>query len=200
MMNDKTKIVGLALGVIALILSIFAISRPTPEKVIERMTTVEKQSLGALSSPDISSPYLSFGGVRRWAARGSLNQASTTLCSITSPVGTSTLVSAPFSVTTGTSTAMSIEIAKSTTSNTATTTRLAYTIIAAGDRITVDGAITATSTEADTQGILRSKDANNLVFGSQQNLNFKIGGIGLSPTANSFVGSCQGVFEQVSGY
>mgnify|MGYP001591226636 CR=1 FL=1 len=98
-MNDKTRIVGIALGVIAIVLSLIAIGRPTPEKVIERMTTVEKQQLGALAGPDIPYPYLSFGGVRQWAGMSeSFYSASSTLCVIQAPSATTTLVAATLGV------------------------------------------------------------------------------------------------------
>ena len=49
---------------------------------------------GALSSPDIQSPYLSFGNVRAWGSGSDFRTGTSTLCAIQSPAATSTLVSA----------------------------------------------------------------------------------------------------------
>lgn len=46
---------------------------------------------GAISGPDISSPYLSINGVIHWYTRVTMRQASSTLCSIPTPAATSTL-------------------------------------------------------------------------------------------------------------
>lgn len=48
---------------------------------------------GSVSSPDVTSPYLSFGGVRSWAYSPDFRTATSTLCSIQSPAATTTLVS-----------------------------------------------------------------------------------------------------------
>ena len=56
--------------------------------------TVPKQDvkLGSVASPDIQSPYFSFGGVREWGIRtDSLTQATTTVCALRAPASTSTL-------------------------------------------------------------------------------------------------------------
>lgn len=51
-------------------------------------------TVGALSSPDVASPYFSFGGVRQWAGSMEMRSGTSTVCSIQSPAATSTLVSA----------------------------------------------------------------------------------------------------------
>ena len=124
-MNDKTKSVGIVLGVItAIVLSLVAIGRPTPEKekIVERV--VEKAPLGAISSPDLPWSYFSVGGNRIFAlSNSSLTQASTTICAIQSPAATSTLMTdmTGIQITTSSTTASKITIAKATTAFATTT-------------------------------------------------------------------------------
>jgi len=70
------------------------------------VVNVPKQSaiVGAVSSPDILSPYFSYGDTRLWGARPTLLTASTTVCNIQSPAASTTLE------------AFSIDIKTSTTS------------------------------------------------------------------------------------
>src|SRR3990167_70957 len=69
--------------------------------------TINTPPLGALTGPDIPYTYFSFGGVRRFAGNQSLNQSSTTICSIQSPAATSTLINGSVKITTGTTTTLS---------------------------------------------------------------------------------------------
>lgn len=88
-------------------------------------------SVGASTSPDISSPYISFGDVRLWASHtGSLNQATTTICALQSPASTSTLVRGTILLTVSSTTASTITLAKATTPY-ATTTSLGASAITA---------------------------------------------------------------------
>ncbi|KKK94664.1 hypothetical protein LCGC14_2680610, partial [marine sediment metagenome] len=74
---------------------------------------VEEEVFGAVSSPNIPSPYLEFGGVTRWAgSKLTMNQATTTFCTFQSPNASSTLVSVDVYIDIGTTTAMVVEIAK----------------------------------------------------------------------------------------
>src|SRR3990167_7876852 len=145
--------------------------------------------LGALSSPDIPYPYFSFGGVREWANKGTLNQASTTLCSILSPVSTSTLVSANIKITTGTTSAIALEIGKGTL--TATTTRLAYQVLGSNAQVTLT-AVTATTTGAS--GVVFTTEPD-YVFAPSTYINFKYGGT--LGSLNTLVGTCQSKFEEI---
>src|SRR3990167_10257311 len=145
--------------------------------------------LGALSSPDIPYPYFSFGGLREWANKGTLNQASTTLCSILSPVSTNTLVSANIKITTGTTSAIALEIGKGTL--TATTTRLAYQVLGSNAQVTLT-AVTATTTGAS--GVVFTTEPD-YVFAPSTYINFKYGGT--LGSLNTLVGTCQSKFEEI---
>ena len=59
--------------------------------------------LGALSGPDINSPYIAVGGVPVYYQRGNLTSATTTVCDIQSPAGFSRLLSYTVNLSTGTS-------------------------------------------------------------------------------------------------
>lgn len=82
MNKDNLKTGGI---VIAIILGIVAI--------LGHSTVVQEvnRTFGG-TSPDITSPYVNFGGVIHWYSQASFNQASSTLCSLQSPVATSSLV------------------------------------------------------------------------------------------------------------
>lgn len=108
--------------------------------------------VGAATSPDISSPYVSWGDLRHWAYRTiSLNQATTTICAIQSPASTSTLsVNSSIQLTVSTSTASILTLAKATTAF-ATSTVLATSSVAANAQITTTAATTTIATDAVTK-------------------------------------------------
>ncbi len=119
--------------VLALILSGVALSQ---SKVVQNITA------GSVSSPDISSPYFSYGDVRHWAGKtSSLNQATTTVCAIQSPSATSTLEFASVRFSVSSTTASTVTIAKATTPY-ATTTLLVAGALAAN----AQGTLVASST------------------------------------------------------
>lgn len=97
--------------VAALVLGVFNITN-TPETV----TVVEKVpvEVGAVSGPDILSPYFSVGGARFWAANQTMQTGTTTVCSIQSPVATSTLVSGTVSLSVSSTTASTVTVARQT--------------------------------------------------------------------------------------
>src|SRR3990167_5206889 len=114
-METKTIVVS----VLASVLVVLGVVAFTPAKVIN-----QESQLGAVASPDIMSPYFSFGGVRQWAAHtDTLNTASTTICAMQSPAATSTLRLGSVRLTTGSTTAVVLEMAKSAT-YAASTTRI----------------------------------------------------------------------------
>src|SRR3990167_1048450 len=89
---------------------------------------------GAIASPDIQSPYLNIGGVRKWYARSdSFIQASTTLCSIESPRATSTLTHASIWVNVGSSSAPTLlslmKLGTPTFVSTSTGTQIDYDVV-----------------------------------------------------------------------
>lgn len=82
-------------------------------------------SLGALSNPDISSPYISWGGMATYRAQVPLSNATAatnTPCILTSPAATSTLRFAALRVSTASSTATGWHVSKGTGTSEATTT------------------------------------------------------------------------------
>ena len=174
---------GIALGVVLLVL-IFM-----PAKVINQV-----QTLGAVSSPDIMSPYFSFGGVRQWAAHtDNLNHASTTICSMQSPAATSTLVFGSVKLTTGTTTAIALEMAKDT-SYAATTTRISYDVLASGAQTTMVAFVASTTGAYGANGQAHTADELDMVFAPNTYLNVKYGGA--AGALNVLVGSCNAVWVQ----
>lgn len=89
--------------------------------------------LGAVSGPDLYSPYWNVNGVRQWFVRQPMNRATTTLCSMRAPTSaTSTLNFASFQIVTGTSTSATIDIGTSTSAFATTTNLVAAKSIASG--------------------------------------------------------------------
>lgn len=172
-------------GIVVLIVLVLGLVFPRGHSVVQ-------QVVGSVASPDIQSPYFSVGGQRFWASHPTINQASTTLCAIQSPVATSTLIHAGVSATTGTTTVLAVEIGKDKVDPTATTTRLSWANTTSGSKWT----ITYASTTVISSGTI-TPDQDN-VFGPSQWLVFKAGGY--AGSANVLVGQCSAVFVQNSGY
>lgn len=128
--------------------------------------------LGA-ASPEFG-PYITIGGVRHNGARiSTLNQASTTVCSIQSPSATSTLVFGSFNLRTGTTTALFVDLGRSNFFD-STTTVINSTVVPSGALVTIN----ATSTQSGT-----------LIFAPNQFFNVKYGGSALG-SLNVLVGDC----------
>jgi len=179
---------GLLAGALLSSLLLSALKQP------ELKPAPQQPQFGALSSPDISSPFLSFGGVRRWAVGGiALNQASTTLCSLVSPVSTSTLVSASVQINTGTTTAIQLEMAKSTLMD-ATTTRISLASLASGNRMTLTAFVASTTGAYGALAQQHTADEQDLVFAPSTRLNVKYGGG--KGSLNVLVGTCNATWEQ----
>lgn len=137
-------------------------------------------SLGAVSSPDIPSPYVSWGGVRNWAGHTDVLANASTTCSIQSPAATSTLDYASISFVTASTSALQIEFGSDTTGF-ATTTRIGNLLTLAASS---QGTFVASTTNA----------ANSpLIFAPNTYMNVKIGGGGVGTTA---VGNCQAAWIQ----
>lgn len=146
--------------------------------------------LGALSGPDISSPYLNVNGVTKQYRSIALNQASTTICSLRSPAATSTLVFGSVKILTPTTTTISLEIAKSTVPD-ATTTRLAYDLSVAGQTTMVVAVGTSTDATAPSN-VVYTIFQDDLIFAPNTYLNVKYGStLGIT---NTLVGSCKAEF------
>ena len=126
-MNKQNILVSSVIGVIAVLASVFLGGTQ-----VVKDTVHEVVKTGAISSPDLDSPYFSYGGVRRFGLRQQMHVATTTLCAIQAPAATSTLEFASFSITTGTSTAATIDIGTSTTAFATTTNLVAAVSIGSG--------------------------------------------------------------------
>ena len=110
--------------VVILVIAIGAYFFPRTQQVIQNV-------VGAVSGPDISSPYLSVNGVETQYYSQKFNTASTTRCAIKSPDATSTL-SFSSVVRAATTTNYDIAIAKATTAFATTTTIRSETVTANG--------------------------------------------------------------------
>lgn len=98
--------------------------------------------VGAVSSPDLQSPYFSYGGVRHWAqSTDNLVQASTTICVLQSPAATSTLAFSSLKFTTAATSSQVITVGKGSTVYTISTT-LGTSTVAANAKDTVLAATT----------------------------------------------------------
>ena len=149
---DKLKQIIIPL-IVALVVSMGVV-------FVEKPTVKQTPSLGAVASPDIQSPYFSFGGVRHWAGKmESLTSATTTVCAIQSPVSTSTLVTAGIKFDVGSTTATTVTLAKATTAY-ATTTVLATSTLAAN----VQGTFVAATTTPVADTTLGRLTITNLIF------------------------------------
>lgn len=145
-------------------------------------------SLGAVASPDIMSPYFSYGDVRHWAKKTTaLNQATTTVCAIQSPAATSTLNFGAVRFSVSSTTASTVTLAKASTPY-ATTTRLAFGSIAANAQGTIFAQATSTGT-----GITSATDDITTFAPNTYFVVGMAGGIGtFSPT-----GVCQASFTEI---
>lgn len=158
------KIITTSLIAVSLVLSILAITKEPVQIDVPK---------GAVSGPDISSPYFSYGGARHWGAKtDTLTQGTTTVCAIQAPASTSTLTFASIQLSVSSSTQSRVVIAKATTPY-ATTTVLGSAVFAAN----AQGTLIATSTPVDALNEDKTFAPNTwLVVGMQ-------GGIGtFSPT------------------
>lgn len=177
-MNKSLLTVG---GVIlAIVLSVVSISKPA-QQVVREITA------GAVSSPDILSPYFSFGGIRHWGGKMTMAQATSTFCAIQAPAATSTLVSATANFTTSSSSAQTVVIAKASTPY-ATTTKLGELAIAANAQGLVRATTTPT-TATDWENNIIAPNAY-ITVGWNGALG---GGVNSAP-----VGTCMAVFREVN--
>lgn len=171
---NKQNIIGIGV-VLALILGVLGVSRAPVQTTIDKTKTVQ---VGSVSSPDITSPYLSVNGVRTWYSyvdstqTSGFNTASTTVCLLAAPNATSTLVRATFKVTTATSTAYQVSLFRAIgIANTATSTAgsgllLASSTVAAS---TLADLAYSTSSPSVAGGQLLLSYPSNAIFGPYTN-------------------------------
>lgn len=173
---DKSKI---AIGV-AILLSVVAIFTAfgKPKVIVEK--TTETARVGALVGPDISSPYLSFGGVREWAYSTAAKSTGSTTCSFISPAATTSLVAASASFSRLASTTV-VEIGYSASNSWSTTTLMS---LSGASLTSLGGQIVASST------------ASAFIVPPQTYINTKIGAGDTAGTVTP-VGQCKVVFREV---
>lgn len=174
MQTIKTTAIAVFVAfVIAIGVSAFAISQIHP--------TVQPVQAGAVS-PDIPSPYFSYGGVLHWAGMESFVQGTSTLCAIQSPAATTTLGSITARFDTQSAYTMLYEIGKATTPY-ATTTLLARMTLATNSLGFIVGTTSATALQ---DGILPPNSWLVLKAGT-------------SSVGSDFLpqGSCSATFRQI---
>jgi hypothetical protein len=167
----KTVAAVAAVGILSL--GAFVVGR-------QEAKVVKETVVGSVTNPDLSSPYFSFGGVRRWAANVPLTQNASTTCNIQSPAATSTLVAAAVRFSLASTSAEIVEIGRST-GGYATSTLIgsAYRIDAGAQ-----ASIIASTSPAAGDALLFSPNTYFVV---------KMGG----STGNVPTGACHAVFEEI---
>lgn len=171
------------LGGVLLLVLILGVVFPRPiTQVVEKV----KKSIGAISGPDIYSPYLRIDEVEQRYFSSKFSNASTTLCSFRTPDSTSTLVFGSAQITTATSSATAWTLGKSTLPD-ATTTSLGDFTIASGAK----GTMIASTTSSDLS--VGGLDPD-YVFAPSTYFNVKGGGWTGTLTKNSLKGTCKAKF------
>lgn len=117
-------------AVVAALLGAIVVVVATPERVTKEVVREVVEQVGAISSPDIMSNWLGLGGGRVWNYTIPFTTSTTTVCAITSPAATSTLLFGGVLFTTSSTTASTVTLAKATTAF-ATTTSLGASALTA---------------------------------------------------------------------
>lgn len=124
-------------------------------------------------------PYTYFGGIETLNHKISLKGATSTPCSVRSPIATSTIVHASVNLLSSASSSLQIEIGKSANSG-ATTTRLGLLTLGANEF----GSLVATTS---------LNDSDNLIISPLNFVNVRFGRP--SGFANSYNGACEVIFR-----
>ena len=178
MINSKYISIGV---VVAVLISLAAFFQAGPGSVgPQGPQGPSGQTVGALSSPDIASPYFSFGGVRSWGYSMPFQDATSTICTFQSPAATSSLEFASIEITTATSTASFFEIAQSR-DRAATTTSI--------QKISVPTTELLDWVSTSTGGVV-----GTTIFGPNRFLNVKVGGFIIHAGDGLLEGQCKAVF------
>lgn len=136
----------------------------------------EEVSLGAVASPIVMSPYFGFGDVIDYRAKtSSLTSATTTVCSLTSPSATSTLIDASIRFEVSSSTASIVTFSKGTGS--ASTTPLQAYSVGAGAQATINLLATTTTAGSDNLTFAPSTKFNVTMAGGASTANFSPSGV-----------------------
>lgn len=142
---------------------------------------VKNFPVGSVAGPDSTYEYYSVNGVAEYKYSTPLNNASTTICSIKSPMATSTLLFASLNISTGTSTVLQIDMGHAVGNNTATTTALGTKFDLATTKLAT---IIATTTNPAA-----------VVFGPGEYFNVRFSpGSAITNTVNSLKGACKAEF------
>lgn len=173
---------GIVAGVVSVAIGLFFAltggGHAGPQGPVGPQGQTAAPSYGALSGPDIASPYLGWGGVRTFRASQSLVQSTTTICALQSPASTSTLSHYGVRFDVGSSSAMTVYIAKATTAF-ATTTQLGQSwTLAASSKGFINGSTTATQVVAANEVFAPNSWLNFTVQGGDSGAN----ATGLVPT------------------
>lgn len=168
-MEKKLTIAGI---VIALILGVFAITKDS--KVVQNITNnTPLEKVGALSSPNIISPYLAVNGVREEYRRADFITSSTTLCRLDFPVGSSTPIYFGVNSGTGANVAIAYDVSTSTTAGvgsfaTSTSYNWVYqraVAVGAYDRAFLLATTSASERNADgSYKLINSSDSTTTIF------------------------------------
>jgi hypothetical protein len=134
--------------------------------------------VGSLTGPIINSNFVTIGGITEYYWSSSLKTATTTVCAIKSPVGTSSLIFASASFTTSTTSASVVTFAKAATAY-ATTTAIGTTFSIAAN---AQASLIATTTS--NNATVQFAPSQYLVVGMQGN-----------PGTYSPVGKCEAIFR-----
>lgn len=150
---------------------------------------LESKPIGALTGPEIASPYLAWGGVYHYAAATALTNATTTPCAIQSPAATSTLSESMIKITIASSTATTWTLAKSLTPYATTTVLIPNTTLGSG----VQGVMGffGTSTPAGGTPI----PDPTYVFSPNTYLVWSVAGV--NPSGTGLSGVCQAEFTAI---
>lgn len=181
---EKNSKIALGLAAVALLLS--GVTALLGSDTVIREVVTDRVGV---SSPDISSPYFSFGDVRHWAAKENpagavFFNASTTICTIPAPaVGSSSLQYFSWKGNTGTGTVMNLKVYKGAAKWALTTQLGDATSLAAN----TNERIAATSSMLGTPSIFTNGDYLNVAAV------VKAGGAGTS----SPTGTCQAVWVEL---
>ena len=122
-MTTLHKVV-VGLTALAIVLGVLVLKQPAIERIIEKQ-------VGAVSGPDLYSPYFSVDGVRHEYRSSPIRTATTTPCAFKSPEATSTLLSASLQVNVASSTATVWTVAKATSPFATTTAINSFTLASA---------------------------------------------------------------------
>lgn len=136
-MTIKNHIISVCLGLIVVLGGWIATHQSAPTD-----TKQSANQYGSVSSPDISSPYISVNNLQTWSATFPMVQNSSTTCQYQTPPATTTLTAFSYRFGLASTTSAIIEMGKSAGPD-ATTTLFGTTFtIAAGAQATVEASST----------------------------------------------------------